>query len=72
MGVEDGQLVEVHVGEKGAEGRGLTFSHVLIRVGARAFTEMHIDTDEANAAGIRVDGEGSLTETHAARTVGRH
>jgi acetate kinase len=72
MGLADGQLVEVHVGEKGAEGRGLTFSHVLIRVGKRAFTEMHIDTDEANAAGIRIDGEGSLVESHAARTVGRH
>ncbi len=67
MGLDDGQLVEVHVGEKGEEGRGLTFSHVLIRVADRAFTEMHIDTDEANAAGIRVDGEGAVVETHHAR-----
>ncbi len=48
LGLEDGEHVDVEVGE----GRELTFSYVLIRVGADSFTEMHIDTDEANAAGI--------------------
>jgi len=63
MGLEDGQLTDVHVGD-GI--RGLTFARVLVRVQPNAFTEMHIDTDEANAAGIRIEGEGALAETHAA------
>jgi acetate kinase len=57
MGLADGMLVEVHIGD---EERGLVFGKTLIRVGANSFTEMHIDTDEANAADIRIDGEGSL------------
>jgi len=70
MGLADGQLVEVHVGEDDATGgRGLTFSHVLVRVTPGAFTEMHIDTDEANAAGIRTEGEGSVAPKHVARPV---
>lgn len=66
LGLADGQRVEVRVG-KGD--RGLSFDHVLVRVTPDGFTEMHIDTDEANAAGIRVEGEGALVaaEEHAAR-----
>ncbi len=71
MGMEDGQFVEVHVGDD-ASGRGLTFAHTLVRVQPNAFTEMHIDTDEANAAGIRVEGEGSVAETHSATPVAAH
>ncbi|MFN3954470.1 MAG: acetate/propionate family kinase [Pararhodobacter sp.] len=57
MGLRDGQLVDVRLG--GGE-RGLTFKRVLVRVQPRAFTEMHIDTDEANAAGLRADDPGAL------------
>lgn len=57
LGLADGMLVDVHIGD---EERGLVFSKTLIRVGADSVTEMHIDTDEANAADIRVNGEGSL------------
>jgi len=66
LGLADGQRVEVRVGN---HDRGLSFDHVLVRVSANGFTEMHIDTDEANAAGIRVEGEGALVpaESHAAR-----
>ena len=46
--------------------RGLTFTQVLVRVGETAFTEMHIDTDEANAAGIDAFGEGEIAAGHAA------
>lgn len=57
LGLEDGMLVDVHIGD---EERGLVFGKTLIRVSAGAVTEMHIDTDEANAADIRINGEGSL------------
>ncbi len=69
MGLEDGQFVEVEVG---TGDRALTFSHTLVRVQPNAFTEMHIDTDEANAAGIRTEAEGALAETHTARPVAAH
>ena len=56
-GVENGQEVDVRIA---GTGRGMTFSRVLIRVQPGAFTEMHIDTDEANAAGISAGAEGAL------------
>ncbi|CAN7728140.1 PduL/EutD family phosphate acyltransferase [Ensifer sp. 2YAB10] len=46
--------------------RGLTFTQVLALVGEKAFTEMHIETDEANAAGIAAFGEGEIAAGHAA------
>lgn len=57
MGLEDGQEVSVRVG---TGDRALTFARTLIRVQPNAFTEMHIDTDEANAAGIGPDCEGAV------------
>jgi acetate kinase len=57
MGLRDGMLVEVNIGD---EERGLVFGKTLVRVGANSVTEMHIDTDEANAADIQINGEGSL------------
>lgn len=56
-GVQDRQEVEVRVT---GTGRDMTFSDVIIRVQPNAFTEMHIDTDEANAAGIKGGAEGAL------------
>jgi acetate kinase len=56
-GLTDGQSVAVELGQGG---RGLTFSGVLVRVQPEAFTEMHIDTDEANAAGLGPLCEGQL------------
>jgi acetate kinase len=63
FGLKDGDFVDVRVGE---DGRGLTFERTLVRVAAGAFTEMHIDTDEANAAGIGVHAEGELLPEKAA------
>lgn len=63
LGLSDGQLIDVRVGDGP---RGLTFAHTLVRVGENAFTEMHIDTDEANAAGIETCGEGELAAQHTA------
>jgi len=57
-GLRDGEIVPVRVEATG--GRGLTFEHVLVRVSAGAATEMHIDTDEANAAGIGGGAEGEV------------
>ena len=59
LGLEDGEYVDVGIGDPE---RGLVFGRTLVRVGADSFTEMHIDTDEANAADIRVEGEGELIE----------
>jgi acetate kinase len=57
LGIQDGDYVDIRVGD---EDRSLTFGRTLVRVGANAFTEVHIDTDEANAAGIEAAGTGEL------------
>ena len=48
-GVQDGDLVQVKVDGV----RGIIFSNVLIRISPKYKLEMHIDLDEANAAGIK-------------------
>lgn len=48
-GVSDGQIVSV----KADNERGTVFNHVKIRVDDSFTLEMHIDTDEANAAQIK-------------------
>ncbi len=57
-GLADGARVSVALDT----GRGLTFGDVLVRVSPKAFTEMHIDTDEANAAGISCAVEGEICD----------
>lgn len=49
LGVQHGQKVKVRAGEQ----CGLVFEQVVVRVNERFALEFHIDTDEANAAGIR-------------------
>lgn len=49
LGVEQGQKVRVKAGEQ----CGLIFEQVVVRVDKNYMLEFHIDTDEANAAGIR-------------------
>jgi len=56
-GLAHGDLVEVAVD---SEGRDLVFRDVAIRVDPRYVTEMHIDTDEANAAHLKPGGTGEL------------
>lgn len=65
-GISDGEIVQVTMDETG---RGLTFSGVLVRVSDAAFTEMHIDTDEANAAGIEGASAGEIRLVCAVKTV---
>ncbi|WP_127104859.1 acetate/propionate family kinase [Pararhodobacter zhoushanensis] len=62
MGLEDGQMVSVRIGQGE---RALTFGHTKIRIQPNAFTEMHIDTDEANASGIGADWVGEVIEMEA-------
>ena len=57
MGLKNGDYVDVKLGD-GA--RDLSFSNTLIRVSDDFVTEMHIDTDEANAAGISVNSSAEL------------
>lgn len=51
MGVKDGEIVRVRAGKGGI--RELIFEQVLIRVSDQFSLELHVDTDEANAAWIK-------------------
>jgi acetate kinase len=62
FGVQDGDEVEVKI--TGGP-RDLTFGDVLIRVSPMFVLEMHIDTDEANAAEIDQGASGGLAYTDA-------
>ena len=55
--VQDRDVVEVSID---SEGRDLTFGDVLVRVSHKYALEMHIDTDEANAAQISTGFSGIL------------
>ncbi len=56
-GLKHGDQVEVAIQ---SDGRDLVFRDVSIRVDPHVITEMHIDTDEANAAHIKHGGIGEL------------
>ncbi|MGI6349472.1 MAG: phosphate propanoyltransferase [Eubacteriaceae bacterium] len=57
FGVKDKDIVSVKV--DGA--RGLVFNNVLIRVSPKFALDMHIDSEEGNAAGVdRKGGEGEI------------
>jgi acetate kinase len=65
FGVKDYDVVEVAI-ENGP--RSLTFGNVQVRVSDAYKLEMHIDTDEANAAEISSDSAGALVYTPTGRT----
>lgn len=68
FGVKQGDMVEVAV--TGGE-RDLTFGDVLIRVSPKYKLEMHIDTDEGNAAHLSRDAQGALLGTEASGVIRR-
>lgn len=63
LGVVDGQTVDVEVQ---GQGRSLVYRDVAVRVSADCHTEMHIDTDEANAAHIDHVGSGVMVRAGTA------
>jgi putative phosphotransacetylase len=56
-GLADGDLLDIRAGE-GA--RAVTFHGVLVRAGPRYTTEIHLDVDEANAAGLRTGDRATI------------
>jgi acetate kinase len=66
FGVSDRDIVEVAVD---SDGRDLIFGDVLVRVSDKYVLEMHIDTDEANAAELSRGVQGMLVSTGAMATL---
>lgn len=66
LDLEDGVLIDV---ELGSSGRKTLFRDVMIRVSADCRLEMHIDADEANAAGIAHAGQGELAPTQCSARI---
>lgn len=60
FGVVDRDVVEVAID---SADRDLVFGDVMVRVSPEFRLEMHIDTDEANAAHLECDGQGLLMPT---------
>ena len=58
FGLENGQIVSVQI--PSANGRNLTFGDVVVRVSDSYALAMHIDTDEANAAGMKPTTMGTM------------
>ena len=66
FGVADRDVVEISID---THGRDLTFGDVLVRVSPNFQLEMHVDTDEANAAELEPKAEGMLELTPASATL---
>jgi acetate kinase len=67
FGVTNGDRVDVRVD---SDGRDLVFGDVLIRVRDDFVLEMHVDTDEGNAAGLDPGMTGALDRGELERTAG--
>ena len=58
MGLTNGEIVSVAIPT--SNGRNLTFGDVVVRVSDSYALAMHIDTDEANAAGMSPNTIGTV------------
>lgn len=58
MGLTNGEIVSVEIPT--SNGRNLTFGDVVVRVSDSYALAMHIDTDEANAAGMAPNTMGTV------------
>ena len=56
-GVEDKEIVKVKVGDNG---RNIIFDDVIVRVSPSYAPAVHLDTDEANAAGLTGTTDGEI------------
>jgi propanediol utilization protein len=59
FGVRDHETVQVRID---SDGRDLTFGDVVVRVSPEYTLELHLDTDEANAAEVERGDRGELIE----------
>lgn len=70
FGVRDHDSVEVRID---SDGRDLVFGDVVVRVAKEFRLRMHLDTDEANAAGINRGDTGELIQhVQVQGTIARH
>ncbi|MBQ7203327.1 MAG: phosphate propanoyltransferase [Eubacterium sp.] len=60
MGLTNGEIVSVEIPT--SNGRNLTFGDVVVRVSDSYALAMHIDTDEANAAGMAPNTMGTIVK----------
>jgi putative phosphotransacetylase len=60
MGLTNGEIVSVEIPT--SNGRNLTFGDVVVRVSDSYALAMHIDTDEANAAGMAPNTVGTIVK----------
>ena len=68
LGVADGDRIAV---ECGPAGRRATLHDVIVRMGPGHATELHLDLDEANAAGVKSGDQAVIIARSGAPAVGR-
>jgi acetate kinase len=69
LGLSNGETVEVALD---TDGRDLIFGDVLVRVSEGVHLEMHLDTDEGNAAEITTGTEAVLAPTEVMAMIRHH
>ena len=68
LGVADGDTVAI---ECGPPGRRVTLHDVLVRLGPSHATELHLDLDEASAAGVKTGDKAIIVAASRAGPAGR-